>query len=195
MKTTINLFQSPFIIRLVVGLIIFCFGTAANAQFAGGQTTNITITSNTDDVLLGNLGDIAGFCRIEGNQVTAINSMTHVEEIGGDLYILNTGLTNLDALSKLEKVGGNLYIKTNGNLIDIEGLDNLKEVGGSLVVQSNYQLEDCCVLQSLVRKIQPKVQGSIIISNNDQSGRCNTRMQIIRCPVAIIRPIIEPSWN
>lgn len=83
-------------------------------------------------------------------------------QIEGNVEISGADITNLDGLNVVNNIGGYLYITNNAILENINGLSLLNYVGGSLLISTNSNLDNLAGLQGLVG-----VLGDVFISNNE----------------------------
>ena len=135
---------------------------------------------------LENVERITGSLTIFGANYPSFQGLNNLEQIGGDLITSETGI-DLTGLESLQTVGGNLFLgRVDGaGIVNVEALSNLQTVGGdfnientsaedlsalaslqnvagNLIVRFNPNLSDCCIIPSLV----DKVDGTITVRNN-----------------------------
>ncbi len=90
-----------------------------------------------------NCSVIDGFVTISGNNITNLNGLNVLTNIGGDLKIRDIdSITSLYGLNNLSAVDGDLRITLLDGINDMTGLENLTNIGGSLTVQSNHSLSN-----------------------------------------------------
>lgn len=159
----------------------------------GGNITDLTPLSNLQKIgghlMIGNsaslltLAGLENIVQIDSNLIINLylptsgdfdlQGLMGLENIGGDLSIVNTYLQSLNGLDNLKKVGGNFYIQQGNNFIEnfnglssldtiggdisyfgsgvitFEGLENLKHIGGNLDVNYNSRIENFMGLNGL----------------------------------------------
>ena len=135
---------------------------------------------------LENVERITGSLTISGTNYSSFQGLNNLKQIGGDLITSETGIdltgleslqtvggtlflggvdgpgiVNVEALSNLQTVGGDFNIE-NTSAEDLSALASLQNVAGNLIVRFNPNLSDCCIIPSLV----DKVDGTITVRNN-----------------------------
>ena len=83
--------------------------------------------------------EIEGFVAINGNEITDLNGLNNVTQIGGHLIIggpigANNALTSLTGLENLTSIGGDFTVMDNPVLTGLEGLENLTTISGNLTI-------------------------------------------------------------
>jgi len=115
------------------------------------------------DIVLGNV-------TISGNDITNLDGLSNVTDIGGNLTISNnSGLTNLDGLSNVTNIEGNLTISNNSQLTNLNELSSVTEIGGNLVISNNSGLTDI----SGFTNIDPATITGLVITDNSELSVCN----------------------
>lgn len=69
--------------------------------------------------------------------ISDVDSLSTLREVGGNLQLSGNNLTNLRGLSSLEKVGGRLWLQNN-QLATLSGLSSLKIIGGDFTATGNH---------------------------------------------------------
>ena len=142
---------------------------------------------------LRNLRRIGGDLSLEQYSFETFDGLEKLEEISGQLYLLNNGITSLQAFSSLRSVGSVLIesepitsldgleqlrqVSNNFSLLatqiaDISALQDIERIGGDLRFTFNGQLSECCIIPSLLER----VQGEVTIENNAEG--CNSLPEI-----------------
>ncbi len=122
-------------------------------------------TLSTDNLsALGNLTTVGEDFIINRGNFTDLSGLMSLTSVGRNLTINNGGFADLSGLENLDSVGEDVQINNNANLSDISALENIVDIGGDLQIAFNSVLSSCCVLSD----IREKVQGSVILSNNDE---------------------------
>ncbi len=94
---------------------------------------------------------IAGNFSISGNDITNLNGLNGITQIGGSLRVENNAtLTSLIGLNDLTAIGGSFYIAGNSLLEDFSGLNNLTTIERHFWVDTNQLLTDFSGLENLV---------------------------------------------
>jgi hypothetical protein len=89
---------------------------------------------------LGELREIGGDLRIEGTDYLRELILDELATVGGGLFLeYNSGMATLSA-SSLASVGGNFGLWRNDSLMSLGGLGQLTTVGGSYSVARNESL-------------------------------------------------------
>ena len=162
-------------------ILTISFQNLAVTQLGLDQPLDVSIlvSDSANDCVI--FGDIPGSCTVKGRKVSSINCLSKTKVIEGDLDLRNTLLTDLNDLANLQIIGGNFHVQFNSRLKNVDGLSAIKEIGGNLVIHGNHQLEDCCILKSLVSMFSFKVKGDIFIANNKTRGMCSDQLRIASC--------------
>lgn len=100
----------------------------------------------------------------ENTSMAELQSLACVEEITGDLQILDTSVEDLSFLSSLQRVGGELRLSGNDELANLSGLDALTEVGAELRIWNNEGLIDLTGLGSLsaIHQLSVSSNGALV---------------------------------
>jgi S-formylglutathione hydrolase FrmB len=117
--------------------------------------------------------EIEGGVWIQGDDISNLDGLSPITEVGGILSIGGTGATNpslqsIEGLQNLVSVGSHLNIGTgSGNpchplLTSLGGLENLISVGGNIVLAGNTALQDLNGFVNLA-----SLDGHLVIKNND----------------------------
>jgi hypothetical protein len=75
---------------------------------------------------------IGGFVSMRGQNITNLQGLSGITEIGSSLIIDSTLLSNFQGLNSLKKIGGSLLLSYNLNLDHFTGLDSLTTIGGEI---------------------------------------------------------------
>jgi len=154
---------------------------------------HLTIHSNTNLSSLDGLQylmEIGGSLRISNNSLTSLEGLSSLTTIGGDLSIsANDSLRILADLPQLSTVNGSIILTQNPVLENIDLLAQLTKIGGRLSIDRNPTLSDCSIICTLQEK--EIIAGTISISNNGFG--CTTLEETINfceginCPVGEFR--------
>jgi hypothetical protein len=110
--------------------------------------------------------ELEGDITISGSDITNLNGLSNVTDIGGALHINdNDTLSNLTGLESLTSIGGTFYIDNNDMLTSFTGLENLTTVGNYLFIgniEGNPVLNDLTELVNLT-----SIGGVLKIWEND----------------------------
>lgn len=98
--------------------------------------------------------------------LTSIKGLSNLKSVNGDLIIDNTRLRDLEGFENLNEVGGDLIILDNGSLDSLAGMAHLTRIGGRLVVEGNALLSGS--LNGPPMLIE--VGGDLIIGGNEIVG-------------------------
>lgn len=114
---------------------------------------------------------IEGNVEISGADITNLDGLYVLNNIGGYLYITNNAiLENVSGLSSLNYVGGSLLISTNANLDNLAGLEGLAEVLGDVFISNNMTLKDITALANInasnVLNLRITGNPELVICNN-----------------------------
>lgn len=102
--------------------------------------------------------------------VNNLEGLSNIEELGKNVFILDTQLTDLDGLQSLTKIGGSLYIEENMNLTSLIGLQNVSSIaenisspiiGLGIIIRENPSLTSIGQLAGLMY-----LRGGVLLSNN-----------------------------
>jgi len=104
-----------------------------------------------------NCTEIEGDVEIDGGDITNLNGLNALSNIGGDLFIGrdnqpfggNSNLTNVTGLENLTFIGGDLRLSSNDALTSLTGLENLTSIEGHLIVIWNDKLINLTGLENL----------------------------------------------
>ena len=114
-----------------------------------------------------NYTHINGWMRIEGEDITSLESLSSLRNIKYSLWITkNNNLESLKGLSNIDSIGvadtsSDLYISENNNLKNLNGLESLKEVNFIRIIE-NPRLKNIDSLKNISSKLD-----KINISKND----------------------------
>ena len=138
---------------------------------------------------LRNLRRIGGNVTIEEQRFETFEGLEKLKEIGGRLYLLRNGVESLQAFKSLQSVGGILIEaepltsldgleqlrRVNGDFVlfatqvnDITAIQNVESIAGNLRFTSNNQLSECCIIPSLLER----VEGEVVLNSN--APACNS---------------------
>jgi len=81
-------------------------------------------------------------------ELSDISGIKNIEEIAGNVILLNIGVENLTDLPTLQSVKGQFSVERNSKLTSLQGLESLVEVGG-FSLEGNPLLEDVDPLNAL----------------------------------------------
>ena len=104
---------------------------------------------------------VTGALTISGNDITNLDALSALTEVGALIITHNGSLTNVNGLSALTAVGF-ITINQNGGLTNVNGLSALSNVGGSINILNNPVLTNLDGFSS----ITSMNDGSITISDN-----------------------------
>ncbi len=102
--------------------------------------------------------------------VNNLQGLSNIEELGKNVFILDTQLTDLDGLQSLTKIGGSLYIEDNMNLASLVGFQNVSSiaenisspvVGLGILIRNNPGLTSIQEFSGLI-----ELRGGVLLSNN-----------------------------
>lgn len=82
-------------------------------------------------------------------EIYNLQALKTIEHISGNIEIKHTQLTTLDGLSRLKQIGRSLVILTNDHLVALSGLENLNTIGQALTLGNNPSLENINALGQL----------------------------------------------
>lgn len=88
---------------------------------------------------------IEGTLSIEGENITNLNGLIGLTEVGGSLLLggySGVHVTDLSGLDSLESVGGTIYISNCYSLQDFSSLQNLRHIGGNLSLYRVWSQND-----------------------------------------------------
>ena len=103
---------------------------------------------------------VTGALTISGNDITNLDALSALIEVGALIITQNGSLTNVNGLSALTAVGY-IIINQNGSLTNVNGLSALSNVGGSINILNNPVLTNLDGFSSIT-----SMNGSITISDN-----------------------------
>ncbi len=110
---------------------------------------------------------VEGDVCITGTSLKSMDGLETLENIGGELVVMDNDLLQDLALSKLKLIGGACYIRNNGELENLNGLKELALVGGDLEISFHSYLpqqraDDFC------KQVKSKqgIKGSIEMTGN-----------------------------
>ena len=120
--------------------------------------------------------DVQGDVRVEGADITNLDGLSGIINIGGSLFIENNpALPSLEGLLSLLTVGtadlrtGFLVIRNNPIITQLEGLHNLRASLNRLEIAANRSLADLDALGAFAGE----VRGRLEISSNDRLANIN----------------------
>ena len=116
-------------------ILAMAFSTPASAQVC--QPRGITLNSQEEvDNFQLNHGpcDRAAALNIEGSDITNLDGLSALTEVGTLEIQFNGALTNVNGLSALTSVAFNLLIRENAALTNLDGLSALTSVGKGLYI-------------------------------------------------------------
>ncbi|MCB0455563.1 MAG: T9SS type A sorting domain-containing protein [Aequorivita sp.] len=155
--------------KITIKRLIFAFLLIWNTNTIFGQCLPNGITFTTQQQIDDFPSNYPGCSVVDGNiniqglyNITNLNGLSQIEEIGGYLNILSSfELDNLSGLDNLHSIGEYLSLRGNG-FINLSGLDNLSFVGGHILIESNDNLESVAALSQI-----SEINGDLIIKYND----------------------------
>jgi len=103
--------------------------------------------SNVDGLV--SLTQVGGRLNLFNNNLTDISGLSSLTSVGGTLSIGSNQMENLDGLDSLRHVGGDFNLR-NGRLTNVNGIFSLETVEGSLVLEDNRYLTDISGLENVV---------------------------------------------
>ncbi len=116
-----------------------------------GINGNLIIDSNhelTSIEGLRNISSIAGSFYLFNN-ISEINSLQNLTQVGGDFTIIAFGLEHISAMSKLTSLQGSFELE-HTDLASLDFIQNLSYVGGNLDIDGNWSLTDFCGIENLI---------------------------------------------
>ncbi|MEX1367822.1 MAG: hypothetical protein AB1Z98_32135, partial [Nannocystaceae bacterium] len=124
--------------------------TGVDGVLEGSVIIDDTPESDSPEMLEG-IAVVVGAIRLNGTDLTNLDFMGCVREVGADLtFFDNDLLTNVDGLHNIESIGTELVFFENGALVDFDGLPNLERVNTTLAFRSNSALETISGFHRLV---------------------------------------------
>ncbi len=147
-----HVIHSPFSLRLIIAKYILTSSTCPSGIAHFTRSSDISLPSECT------LFD--GSIVVEGDQITNLSGLAHLEKITGDLVIRNTALTNLSDLANLRTIGGKLEIDGNSSLTNLSALNGLSQLG-SLSLKNNPSVNRLPDLPGV-----SALSGSLEIENN-----------------------------
>nr|WP_295924195.1 T9SS type A sorting domain-containing protein [uncultured Dyadobacter sp.] len=137
---------------------------------------NVTINGNNITNLdgLSNVRNIGGNLNMGNNPLLAdLDGLTNLSSIGGNLLLVdNPAMTNLDGFASLAEIGGDVFLLGNASCTNFDGLSALLSIGGNLLITNNTSLTDISGLQNL----DPSTIGGVAglgIAGNPKLSVCN----------------------
>lgn len=135
---------------------------------------------------LGDLSEIEGVLRIEGNHdFENLSGLQNLRRLGA-LYIRDTKISNLDELINLTELSGEIgdgnwvsFIGNNINLKNIDGLKNIERIAGWLDINYNPSLENINGLSSLKFTPNLTLNKNDKITNLDALENLNSSLNIL----------------
>jgi hypothetical protein len=110
-----------------------------------------------------NCGRIDGNLTIGPSDIEAIDTLSGLRGVGGDLRVVdNPLLKDFDGFIDLLAIGGSLEVRGNGALRDVGALTNLDEIPGGLLLDDNPELFVLAGLRSVSR-----IGGDVLLEGND----------------------------
>lgn len=112
--------------------------SAAQAVLRG----SVILEEGDDPSVLEGVRRVEGSIRINRLDVTNLDFMACVQEVGGDVTIFgNDQLTDVDGLWSLQQIGTDFVLSENGALVDFDGLPNVITIPRNLVIKNNDALQ------------------------------------------------------
>src|SRR5688572_25806820 len=110
---------------------------------------------------------VTGTLTISGNDITNLDALSALTEVGALIITQNGSLTNVNGLSALQASGGSSWpavnILNNPVLTNLDGLSSLTSVGGPITISDNASLETINGFSGL-----SSISYGLRISNNQQ---------------------------
>jgi len=119
---------------------------------------------------------IEGGVEISGDDITDLNGLSVLTDIGGFLYLSgNDNLGDISGLSSLTSVGGALLVSSNPNLASLAGLAGLTDVAGDVFISNNIILSDISALSGInaANVLNLRITGNLQLSVCDNPFICN----------------------
>lgn len=105
---------------------------------------------------------VTGTLTISGNDITNLDALSALTEVGALIITQNGSLTNANGLSALSQVGG-VYILNNPVLTNLDGFSSLTSMFGPITIRDNASLETINGFSGL-----SSITFGLRISNNQQ---------------------------
>jgi acyl-[acyl carrier protein]--UDP-N-acetylglucosamine O-acyltransferase len=158
------------------------------AVFPGCNNLNCNVRIDGNDIT--NLDSLANVTSIEGDLViytnyalTNLTGLDNLNSIGGYLTIWGNTLTNLSGLGSVNSIGGSVEIKYNNDLTSLIGLYNLTSIGNDIVVWQNSSLTRLTGLDN----IDAGSINDLDIRGNEQLSTCEVQ--------SICNYLVSPNGN
>lgn len=117
---------------------------------------------------------IEGDLVISGYNISNLNGLNGITEIGGSLIIVsNEILKSLTGLNNLKTIGHDLYVEGNFDLLSLTGLENVNYIGGDIMIMNNIELNRLSGLDGLT-----DIAGSLSIENNIKLNNLSGLQQV-----------------
>lgn len=143
----------------------------------------IVISSQADLEAYANVEEFPRSVRINGTDVSSLQSLSKMKKINGDLRIENTSLVNLEGLDNLSTITGKLVVSGNRMLVAMDGIyswDNIFYV----LIEDNPELTDFCAMTAYALKNNPAgaIRGNAYnpTFNNIADGLCSKSEDVFR---------------
>lgn len=145
-------------LAIILTILLSILSQALEAQVITGN-----VTLNTQAAVDGMSGvtEVTGNLLIEGAAITHLDSLSSLEQVGGEFAIKLTAISTVDSLNRLKSVGGKLEFGANTNLSNLDGLDSVVTLG-SFYCYGNSSLLHISGFNNLTR-----LYNTISIGNND----------------------------
>jgi hypothetical protein len=107
-----------------------------------GNRLTISATDLTEIDDLGELREVGALYITDNAALASVDGLSGLETVWGDLLIEdNPVLENVDGLGSLREVHGDLTVHSNPSLPDVDGMSGLESIGAGLFVDENPGLE------------------------------------------------------
>lgn len=135
-------------------------------------------TAGSDDpAMLEGIAVVTGAIRFSNTDITNLDVMGCVTEVGADITIFNNDmLTDVNGLHNVTSIGTEFVFSGNDALVDFNSLPNIQQMNTTLSFQENASLETISGFHSFVGissevinpvTMMPDLTGNITIQRND----------------------------
>jgi len=135
------------VIRIAI-LLIFCQNIFGQSCLPSGITFTTQEAVDAFPTDYPGCKIIEGVLKIEGSEITHVDSLIQIIELGGLRVKDNDVITSLEGFGNLETVNGNFWIQLSDGLENLEGLENVHTVD-QLLIQQNSHLQNIDAISGL----------------------------------------------